>query len=210
MRLPDVSPEELERLGLGLRRGVVRLARAQPAWSVAAQQLIDDLAGALDGQVGDIEHIGSTAVAGLLAKPILDIAVRLRATAEPRDVVEVLRSAGWEYRGDAGSTGGLVFVLNVRPDHRVAHAHVVGAADRQWEDYLVVRDRLRSDPAARAAYEDVKRRLADAYPTDRVAYTDGKDAIVAWLKAPSSARTVYEAVGGADALLALARAWHAG
>lgn len=158
------------------------MARAEPSWSLAAERLIDEIVAALGGRVYAVEHIGSTAVQGMLAKPILDIAARLVLGTGSDDVVELLRSIGWEFRGDARTCGGLVFVLSVRPDHRVAHLHVVGPADQQWEHYLTVRDRLRTDSAARAAYEEVKRRLAEAYPTDRAAYTTGKDAIVSRLR----------------------------
>jgi len=177
-----VHADELEALGLGLRRGVVVLSPANPAWIDAAQRLIEAIWHALDHNVTAVEHIGSTAVAGLLAKPILDIAAAAAPATSSDDIVEPLVSAGWEFRGDAGGSGGLVFVLSVRPDHRVAHLHVVGADDPQWAHYLALRDRLRSDPAARAAYEEVKRQLAQAHPADRAAYTDGKDEIVRRLR----------------------------
>lgn len=171
--------EELEALGLGLPRGVVALTPVDPAWAAAAQRLIGAVRRVLADKVVGVEHIGSTAVAGLLAKPILDIAARA-APATPSDaVVEPLVAAGWEFRGDAGSSGGLVFVLSVRPDHRVAHLHVVGDDYPQWAHYLALRERLRTDTAARAAYEAAKRQLAQAH---RAAYTDGKDEIVRLLR----------------------------
>ena len=115
---------------------------------------------------------------GLLAKPILDLAVlRRRGT----DVIERLAALGYEFRGDAGDEGGLVFVLSDRPLHRIAHVHVVSDGDPQWSRYLAVRDRLRADPAARAAYAELKLELAARFPRDRPAYTAGKDAFIASL-----------------------------
>ena len=90
----------------------------------------------------------------------------------------MLESVGYEYRGDAGGDGGLVFVMDVRPHVRVAHLHAVAHGDPQWDRYLAFVERLRTDPAARADYEDVKRRLAAAHPDGRRAYTTGKRDVV--------------------------------
>ena len=164
---------------------MVALTRADPAWTDAAQRLIEEVRRTLTDNSAAVEHVGSTAGAGLLAKPILDIAARAAPAISSDAIIERLVAAGWEFRGDSGSSGGLVFVLSVRPDHRVAHLHVVGADDPQWGHYLALRDHLRSDPGARAAYEAVKLRLAQAHPADRAAYTDGKNEIVRHLRSLS-------------------------
>ena len=96
--------------------------------------------------------------------------------------MEVLEDLGYEYRGDAGNAGGLVFVLSVRPNHRVAHLHVLCPGDEQWDFYLSFRDRLRRDAQARAGYENAKRALVGMYHHDRKAYTDGKDDVVLRLR----------------------------
>ena len=113
-----------------------------------------------------------------MAKPIVDIAVLLALVADAGVAVAAMESLGYEYRGDAGSSGGLFFVLSVRPLYRVAHVHLVAAGDVQWDHYLAFRDRLRRDVDARADYEQTKLALAAEYPEDRVAYTDGKDDVV--------------------------------
>lgn len=96
-----------------------------------------------------VEHIGSTAVLGLVAKPILDVAVGLDERAELGAVKAVFESLGYRFRGDKGDDGGLLFVLEDRPAHRIAHVHVVGFGDRRWRRYLTFRDRLRADERAR-------------------------------------------------------------
>jgi GrpB-like predicted nucleotidyltransferase (UPF0157 family) len=73
-------------------------------------------------------------------------------------------------------------VLSVRPNHRVAHLHVLPPGDEQWDFYRSFRNRLRRDARARADYEKAKRALADMYHHDRKAYTDGKDDVVRRLR----------------------------
>lgn len=131
-----------------------------------------------------IEHIGSTAVPGLVAKPILDIAVGLSSDADPDQVIARLEPLGWAFRGDKGDPG-LLFVLEDRPAHRVAHMHVVGYGDTRWRHYLLFRDRLRTDPAARTAYAELKRGLAERFADDRRAYTAAKDSFITGLLAAS-------------------------
>jgi GrpB-like predicted nucleotidyltransferase (UPF0157 family) len=117
-------------------------------------------------------------VPGLLAKPIIDLAVGLRS-GTALDAVEIpLSELGWIYRGDAGENGGWVFVLEDAPWRRVAHAHGVEFGGRQWVRYLRFRELLRRDEAARRAYEDTKSRLAERFPDGRAGYTEGKDLTV--------------------------------
>ncbi len=85
---------------------------------------------------------------------------------------------GWIYRGDAGDDGGHVLVLEDRPWHGVAHAHVVSLGGDQWRNYLRLRDLLRESPAARERYAAAKRSLLQASGNDRSAYTMGKTDIV--------------------------------
>lgn len=120
----------------------------------------------------------------MLAKPIIDIAILMAAEASCEAVVNSLTALGYEFRGDAGDDGGLVFVLDARPRHRVAHLHAIGHGDPQWGRYLAFRDLLRSDPVARSAYEHAKRGLAAAHPADRKAYTAAKQDVIERLMTP--------------------------
>lgn len=164
--------------GLGLDYHVLRLDRADERWIVAGERLRNEIAGELVGLVAGVEQIGSSAVIGLLAKPIIDIAVGLIADRELPPVRERLEAAGWTYRGDAGANGGHVFVLEARPWHRVSHIHVVAFEGEQWRKYLLFRDLLRRDASARARYESVKHQVAAEVGNDRKTYTDRKSIIV--------------------------------
>ena len=124
-----------------------------------------------------IEHVGSTAVPGLVAKPILDIALAFPDLASLDEAASRLSGAGYEWRGDFQDEGGVVFVEG--PDSaRTVHLHLVERDDPQWDRYVRFRDLLRCDREVRVRYEAVKLELAARFPHDRAAYTDGKDGFI--------------------------------
>ncbi len=167
--------------GLGLEHGRVEVVGSNPRWALAFDRLNALLQNSLGDRATVIEHVGSTAVEGLSAKPILDVAVGLAATAVTDEVVAVLEGSGYEFRGDKGDDGGLLFVAYDKRARPAAHIHAVGHGDRQWRQYLVVRDRLRADPAARHRYAETKRSLAKQFPYDRGRYTAAKSDLIAAL-----------------------------
>jgi GrpB-like predicted nucleotidyltransferase (UPF0157 family) len=170
--------DSLIEAGLGLDYNEIRLHRTTEAWLSAGKRLRDEVAKTLIGVDVDVEPIGSSSVFGLLAKPIVDLAVGLRIVEVLPVVTRRLETAGWIYRGDAGEDGGHVFVLEARPWYRVAHLHAVERQGRQWQHYVRFRDLLRESPSARASYEAVKSQLADQERFDRQAYTQGKTDVV--------------------------------
>lgn len=169
---------DLTAVGLGLDYHEIRHEKTTDAWLAVGAELRDQVAQALNGAVADVEVVGSSSVLDLLAKPIIDLAVALKADQPLSVVTEKLESAGWIYRGDAGENGGQVFVLEVRPWYRVAHLHVVEHDGVQWRNYLRFRDLLRRSPVAREKYQAVKLRLAGQDHADRKAYASGKVEVV--------------------------------
>lgn len=169
--------------GLGLDHGEVELAETDPRWRDAFERLARKLRAALGDVALSVEHVGSTAVPGLVAKPILDIAVGLAPNADLQLVVTTLEGCGFEYRGDNRDDGGRLFVLNSRPWHRVAHVHVVDHGDARWLCYLAFRDQLRRDGVVCASYAQVKRDLAAQFPHDRRSYTAAKASFIKGLLA---------------------------
>lgn len=168
--------------GLGLERGVVEVVESNPVWAIAYSRFEELLRPALPDIVVAIEHVGSTAVPGLPAKPILDIAIGVRADADADPVDEALKSFGFLHRGDAeGERLNRMFGWEDRPRHRVVNAHVVSHPGPEWQSYIRFRDRLRADAVARDSYAQIKRSLAARFATDRPSYVAGKDDFVAGL-----------------------------
>lgn len=163
---------------LGLAYGTVKVVAYDPAWAHAYGQERARLAQALPPQGALIEHIGSTSVPGLPAKPILDIAVLVQGIDDVPAMHKALLDLGYIYRGDKGQDGGHVYVFDAKPQVRTTHVHLIVEADPQWQAYLQFRDALRSDDETRQAYARLKADLAMQYPDNRRAYTGGKTTFV--------------------------------
>jgi len=159
---------------IGLLRHTVRLVEHQPEWAALGRREIERLRAGLGEAVLDIQHVGSTAVPGLPAKPILDLAAAVRSPSDIAAVVTRLVALGYLDRGDGGREGGHLCAQESAPELRTIYLHVVARSDRQWRDYLAFRDRLRNDALLRAEYAALKTDLATRYPADRAAYTAGK------------------------------------
>ena len=132
--------------------------------------------------LGAIEHVGSTAVPGLVAKPVID----LMAQVADVDVV-VDQAAGalgeldWRYvPPEFDGRPWRRFLAKVSPDgqHRRAHLHLMAPGAARWDQQLRFRDALRADPALRDRYAEVKSRLARAHADDRERYTEEKASFV--------------------------------
>lgn len=118
-----------------------------------------------------IEHIGSTAICGLSAKPIIDVAAAVHETADAGKCVKPLENIGYEYRGESGIAGRYYFV---KGEPRTHHLHMVGSGSDLWRSHLSFRNYLRQNRAVAEEYERLKRDLAEKYKRDREAYTEGK------------------------------------
>jgi putative acetyltransferase len=125
------------------------------------------------------EHIGSTAVPGLVAKPIVDIMLGIRAT-HLAPAPETLRQLGYELGHPEDHSPDWVYYVKRNPSgRRVAHLHIVVHEGAYWNKWLYFRDKLRSDPTLAREYVALKQELASTYRHDRLGYTFGKDRFVA-------------------------------
>jgi GrpB-like predicted nucleotidyltransferase (UPF0157 family) len=125
---------------------------------------------------GPIEHVGSTAVPGLLAKPIIDIMVAVESLAVSRPAIALLEGQGYfysEYRPDV-----MHWFCKPSPKIRTHHLHLVTFRSALWNERIEFRDYLREHTLAATEYGDLKRRLAERFRFDREAYTDAKGPFV--------------------------------
>ena len=122
--------------------------------------------------VGTIEHVGSTAVPGLAAKPIIDIMAAVRDLPSSLPAIEALKSLSYryfEYRADV-----MHWFCKPNDLNRTHHLHLVPFDSPLWRERLLFRDRLRADAAIRRSYAELKLELASKHRDDREAYTDAK------------------------------------
>jgi GrpB-like predicted nucleotidyltransferase (UPF0157 family) len=156
---------------LGLEPGRVRVTDYDPRWVELFTAERRRLLAACGSLACDIEHVGGTAVPGMCAKPVLDIAAGRPADQPQAAYVGALAQAGYECRGERGVPGRLFF----RRGQPVAyHLHLVECGGPLWCDLLAFRDHFIANPDVARAFADVKRRLAERFPLDRDAYVDAK------------------------------------
>lgn len=163
---------------IGLKRGTVELVSHQSEWSKEAEEIVRKLKFILGDVAVDIQHIGSTAISSIHAKPILDIVIGVRKLNDIQPFIEVLRSNGIVFRGE-DVPGQVLFVKgDFNKDTRTHHIHVVQWNGDQWNNYLNFRDFLNEFPEKAQIYDACKQRLAAQFSNDRASYTAGKNIMV--------------------------------
>jgi GrpB-like predicted nucleotidyltransferase (UPF0157 family) len=147
-----------------------------PQWPVRFEDERTRLAEAFGDDAIQIDHIGSTAVPGLAAKPIIDIVVAARTFPLPASRITAVERLGYEHLGEYGIPGRAYFRRR-SPRPRTHHVHVYAAGSDQIRDYLLFRDRLRAHPAEAASYAELKRELA-RQDLDSAAFQSGKAGLI--------------------------------
>jgi GrpB-like predicted nucleotidyltransferase (UPF0157 family) len=157
-------------------REEISIAPYDPEWPNLYENQAVFLRGKLPQSVViKIEHFGSTAVPGLAAKPVIDVLVQVSSLEETKEqVVPILEAEGYDYfwRTDV-SPAYAWFIRRDSEGKRTHHIHMVAADSKLWER-LYFRDYLREFPEEARRYAELKRSLAERYPNDRIAYTEGK------------------------------------
>jgi GrpB-like predicted nucleotidyltransferase (UPF0157 family) len=154
----------------------VEVTAYDPRWPWVFAGLRDQVATTLGPLAQRIEHVGSTAVPGLAAKPIIDLDVVIAAPGDLPEVVTRLATLGYRHEGDLGIKGRDAFASPAAaPAH---HLYVCPADSRELARHLAFRDYLRSRPEQARAYAELKRSLAARFRSDRDAYARGKTAFI--------------------------------
>jgi GrpB-like predicted nucleotidyltransferase (UPF0157 family) len=175
---PDVSGDRQDGLRLAPKPPIV-IVDYDPGWPAlfeAEKTLVNQTVGPT---LLRIEHVGSTGVPGLAAKPIIDLMAGLNSLADAAQTVGPLKSIGYEYIPEyedhiperrffrkADTSGG-----NWNITH---HLHMVEISSSFWQAHLLFRDHLRAHPDDARRYEQLKRDLAERFGSDRDGYTDAK------------------------------------
>ncbi|MBE6864351.1 MAG: GrpB family protein [Ruminococcus flavefaciens] len=177
-------------MSIGMKRGTVYLEDHQSSWEESAKTVIADIQTALTGLDADVQHIGSTAIMSIKAKPIIDIAAAVN------DLDEVIA------RNEKLAGLGIVFRFDERPEHllyvkgdfekntRTHHIHIVSKCSEEWKNYLCFRDYLNDNLSIAREYEKMKLELWKKYADNRIAYTDAKEAFIRSVTA--KARELYK------------------
>jgi GrpB-like predicted nucleotidyltransferase (UPF0157 family) len=148
-----------------------------PSWPTRYELEKSLILGAVGPYAAAVEHIGSTSVPGLAAKPIIDILVGLNDLADAQWCIEPMERTGYEYVPEYEVQLPDRRYFRRPPGEEVVrkyHVHMVEVGGAFWTRHVLFRDYLRAHPEAAAEYADLKRRLAAEYGSDMAGYTDAK------------------------------------
>jgi GrpB-like predicted nucleotidyltransferase (UPF0157 family) len=157
----------------------VEIVNYDPTWPAEFERIAARAIGALGPLGVRAEHLGSTAVPGLAAKPVIDLALVIPSEDDLPEAVEALAMLGYAREGDLGVRGREAF--SSPPGEQRHHLYVCVEGAPELDRMCDFRDRLRADPAAAEGYAELKRELAARHRGDRVAYAAAKTEYVARL-----------------------------
>ena len=144
-------------------------------WPDQYREVEEPLSAAFEEYALDIQHIGSTSIPELAAKPVIDVAVGLSEYPLPESVISAVEALGYTHRGEYGIEGRHYFVRYSSgtggPD---VHLHAYSPGNNEWTAHILFRDYLRAHPEAAREYEALKRDLAARYTNERETYTTSK------------------------------------
>ena len=153
----------------------VRLLTWTPAWAERFRAERTELERAVGGRVLAIEHIGSTSISGIRAKPIVDIGIAVESFEAARATVPPIEALDYVYRGEHGIAGRHFFQ---KGDPREFNLHMLEITSEEWQRHIAFRDYLRSHRDAALEYEALKQELARRHANDVEAYAEAKTPFV--------------------------------
>jgi GrpB-like predicted nucleotidyltransferase (UPF0157 family) len=155
----------------------IRVVAYDLAWPAAFEQEALILAAILGDGLITIHHIGSTAVPGLPAKPVIDMMPLVRDIEGVDRLVPVMSEAGYYSWGEHGIPGRRLFTKG-GDEHRTHNVHIFQIDNPEVSRHLDFRDYLRAHPQVARQYAQLKMELAPQFPNDITAYNQGKDSFI--------------------------------
>jgi GrpB-like predicted nucleotidyltransferase (UPF0157 family) len=158
---------------IGLQRKKVRLSSYNSEWKKIYKKEKELLLSVLGDQVLDIQHIGSTSVPGVKAKPIIDIVIAVKKIKDVEKLIESVEKLGYEYKHEAGVSGRRFFVKGSEKN-RTHYIHMVKLSGKQWKNLTNFREYLLEDKKNIKKYNELKESLSREHKDDRDIYTKKK------------------------------------
>ena len=172
---PEAVVDEILARTTSVRTALV-VSEYDPRWPARFEEIAGRVAPAVADLGAAVEHVGSTAVPGLAAKPIVDVDVVVGSTSDVSAAIERLCSLGYVYQGDKGIRGREAFLWP--PGTEPHHLYVVVAGSAPHADHVDFRDHLRRHPEVADEYASLKHRLAARHAEDSLGYTEAKNDFV--------------------------------
>ena len=149
-----------------MRTAKVTVLPYDRAWPSAFEKIEKEIVQAIGDWIVGIEHVGSTSVEGLSAKPCIDIDVIIRDSSVLDTVIEKLAAIGYQHEGNLGIPGRDAFAYTEKPHLQKHHLYVCPRHSEELHRHITFRDYLRSHPEAVKRYSSVKETAAKLYPDD--------------------------------------------
>ena len=163
---------------IGLKRGTVELVPHQLMWEEVAEETILLLKSLLNDVAIDIQHVGSTAIHNICAKPIIDIAVGVNTLDSIKPYIGLLEENGIIFRKEDVKEQLLFVIGDFEKDFRTHHIHVVEWNSTAWNNYINFRNYLNAFPEYAKEYDELKKKLAVEFSDNRGSYTAGKQELI--------------------------------
>ena len=165
-------------MSIGLKRGTVLLEPHQDEWDIEGKRFCTKIKEILGDDIVDVQHVGSTSIRGIYAKPIIDIAVGVRSFQDIMKHNVELSRYGIIYRKREFFQQHLYRCGDFEKDIITHFIHVVLIDSEQWRNYIDFRDYLNTHEEDAKTYEKLKLELWSRFPNDRESYIEGKSSLV--------------------------------
>lgn len=156
---------------------IVELVHYDESWPKTFELEKQKLLALIGGDIcGSIEHVGSTAIPNMLAKPVIDIMCGVPSLQASKHLIEQLNKLSYcyyPYKADV-----MHWFCKPKPMHRTHHLHLIPFESTLWHDRLFFRNTLKKNPALAQEYKTLKQALASCFKMDREAYTQGKSEFI--------------------------------
>ena len=172
---PDETVDAILTRASSIRSPVI-VTDYDAAWPTHFDEIARPVRQVLANLTDTVEHVDSTSVPGLAAKPVIDIDAVMPSSRDVPTAIERLRALGYVYQGDKGISGRETFMWP--PGSRPHHLYVVVAGDRPHEEHVRFRDYLRTHPDVAGEYAALNKALAKSHRDDQIGYTDAKNDFV--------------------------------
>lgn len=165
---------------IGLEKGKVKIVDFCDEWVNYFLLERKGLKSALKDNIIDIQHVGSTSIPNMPAKPIIDIGIAVNNFEEAKLIIKPVENLGYEYRGENGIPRRHFFVKrSSNSSKNLVHLHVNEISGKDWKNQIYLRDYLRKYPYWAKKYKNLKIDLANKNPEDRESYLEGKNDLIA-------------------------------
>lgn len=165
-------------MNLGLKIETVRLVPHDESWKEIFLVEKTELEKVLGEKILGIEHVGSTAITGIKAKPVLDLMVGVKTLGKPEEYTSDLQKLGYIFHKDSRVDQQHILFVKGAEESRTHYLKVTAFGSDFWEEHVVFRDFLIQHPEYARQYEELKLKLLEEHKGTRIPYTKGKDSFI--------------------------------